>query len=71
MIVTISDLKIEIGTPKFGNQYDVQIQEQLAKLTQLKRVMKTPVSKREEKIKTALDSIKSLVEMKKKNNESI
>lgn len=67
MIVTIDQYKIDIGTPVFGNEQDIQIREQLGKLTQLCRPTKVPVPKKDEKAKRIVDSIKGLVSIKNAN----
>lgn len=67
MIVTIKDHKIDIGTPTFGNEYDIQIQEQIGKLTDLLRPRKTPVPKAEQKAKEIINRIKGLVQTKNAN----
>jgi hypothetical protein len=64
MIVTIKDYKIDIGVPTFGNDCDIQINEQLGKLTELLRTRKTPVPKLDEKAKAIVERIKGLVHSK-------
>lgn len=63
MIVTVNGIKVEIGTPEFGNQYDVQIQEQLSKLASITKPKKTSLPD-EGKIKDVLRNISSLIKMK-------
>jgi hypothetical protein len=64
MIVTIKDYKIDIGKLEFGNEYDIQINEQLNKLIEVTRTRRVPLPNADKKAKEIIDRIKGLVQSK-------
>lgn len=67
MIVERYGIKIDIPPAQFGNEYDMQVQKLLAKLHELERPRKTPVTKLEQKVKDVMQSLKGTLQMRADN----
>lgn len=67
MILERYGIKIDIPPAQFGNEYDIQLQGMLAKLNDLERPRKTPVTKLEQKVKDIMQTIKGILQMRANN----
>lgn len=67
MIIEHYGIKIDTGPFQFGNEHDIMIRDEMAKLNNLLRPMKVPPTKLDQKVKEVMRRIEGLVEMKKKS----
>lgn len=66
MILDHAGIKLDIPPFTFGNECDMQIRDQLAKLHDALRPRKTPLANQQKKVKEVMLSIKGILEMKSK-----
>lgn len=71
MIVEHAGIKVDIPPFTFGNEYDIQIRDHLAKLHDALRPRKIPMANQERTVKFIMLAIKGTLEMKNKNNHNL